>query len=111
MHSDCGGAVWLLAGVENARKTLSKVIPKIRIIMRSPRLFSGAAYRGSCACEISWGVADGLSSALIAGHFQNNDTNTNTMMPISRQKPAILVTVSFMQTPARPDGIGARLCR
>jgi hypothetical protein len=41
MHSDCGGAVWLLAGVENARKTLSKVIPKIRIIMRTPFLRRG----------------------------------------------------------------------
>jgi hypothetical protein len=36
---------------------------------------------------------------LIAGHFQNKDTNTNTMMPISRQMAAILVTGSFIQTP------------
>jgi hypothetical protein len=44
-------------------------------------------------------AAGELSCALIAGHFQINDANTNTMMPISRQMAAILVTGSFIQTP------------
>jgi hypothetical protein len=44
-------------------------------------------------------VAGELCCALIAGHFQKNDTNTNMMMPISRQMAAILVTGSFIQTP------------
>ena len=75
-------------------------------------LFSMCSPSGQYASEMSGSAADGFCCGLIAGHFQNSETKTNAMMPMSRQMPAILVTVSFIQTPdARARRPQATKCR
>jgi hypothetical protein len=59
-----------------------------------------SAWRASGAS----GAAAGASCILNAGAFQNSETNTSTMMPMSRQPAAILAKGSFIQRRLQNDG-------